>query len=101
NNEIKGDVNAGLDAQRNKLGQAQSAMGQGNKNDRMGRNLDKAQNLVRGVDSMQQQMRNGQQGQNGQQGRNGQQNQNAQGQQGQSEEHTSELQSPDHLVCRL
>src|SRR5438132_2137697 len=82
-NEIEGDVSAGLDALRNKLGQAQSAMGQGNKNDRMGRNLDKAQNLVRGVDSMQQQMRNGQQGQNGQQGRNGQQNQNAQGQQGQ------------------
>src|SRR5947208_1834411 len=60
-NEIEGDVSAGLDALRNKLGQAQSAMGQGNKNDRMGRNLDKAQNLVRGVDSMQQQMRNGQQ----------------------------------------
>ena len=54
-------------------------MGQGNKNDRMASNLDRARNLVRGVDSMQQQMRNGQQSQNGQQGQdqNGQQNQNA------------------------
>jgi hypothetical protein len=90
NNELEGDISSGIDALRNKLGQAQAAMGQGKKNDRMANNLDRARNLVRGVDSMQQQMRegrpgqNGQQGQQGQQGRDGQQNQNGQGQQGQS-----------------
>jgi hypothetical protein len=84
---MEGDITAGIDALRNKLGQAQAAMGQGNKSDRMANNLDRARNIVRGVDSMQNQMRQGQNGQQGQQGRNGQQNQNAQqgqrGQQGQ------------------
>ena len=69
NNELEGDISSGIDALRNKLGQAQGAMGQGKKNDRMANNLDRARNLVRGVDSMQQQMRNGQQGENGMEAR--------------------------------
>ena len=49
-----------------KLGEAASAVGEGDKNNRMANNLDRARNLVRGVDSMQQQMRDGQRGQQGQ-----------------------------------
>lgn len=62
---LEGDIGANIDAMRNKLGQAASAMGQQDKSTRMANNLDRARNLVRGVDSMQQQMRQGQQGRQG------------------------------------
>ena len=85
---LEGDIGANIDAVRDKLGQAASAMGQQDKGDRMANNLDRARNLARGVDSMQQQMRrsqNGQQRQQGQLGQQGQQGQQGQGRQGQSQ----------------
>ena len=83
---LEGDIGSEVDGLRRKLAEAANSVGKGDTGDRMTNNLDRARNLVRGVDSMQQQMREGQQsqrGQQGQQGQEGQQGQQGQGQQGQ------------------
>lgn len=84
--KLESDIGTEIDALRRKLGEAAKAVGQGDKDNRMANSLDRARNLVRGVDSMQQQMREGQQGEQGQQGQQGQQGrQGQQGQQGQGQ----------------
>jgi hypothetical protein len=87
---MEDDIASKLDALEKKVNEAAGAMGKSAKQDSMARAADKARDLVRGMESMDQRMRdraqNGQRGrdgqQNGQQGREGQQGQ--QGQQGQS-----------------
>src|SRR5262252_7636002 len=92
---MEDDISANLDALQRKIGDAEASLGNQSKKDALGRAADKAGDLVRGLQSLgermrqQQQMaRNGQssQGQqNGQQqGRQGEQNQ--QGQQGQGQQ---------------
>src|SRR5215813_12688535 len=92
---MEDDISTNLDALQRKIGEAEAALGQQSKKDALGRAADKAGDLVRGLQSLgermrqQQQMaRNGQnsqgQQQNGQQGRQGDQNQ--QGQQGQGQQ---------------
>jgi hypothetical protein len=95
---MEADIQANLDALKNKIGEAQAAFGQADKQDAVERAVDKTRDLVRGMESLDQRMRdkaqqnarNGQQGQNGQQNARGQQSgqdgqQSAQqGQQGQS-----------------
>src|SRR4029079_3438640 len=64
---LEGDISSDIESLRKKLGDAARAVGQGDKGNRMQASLDRARNLTRGVDSMQQQMREGQQGRQGQQ----------------------------------
>src|SRR5204863_4513249 len=82
---MEDDISGNLDALQRKIGEAESSLGQQSKKDSLGRAADKAGDLVRGLQSLGERMRQQQQqarnGQNGQQSRNGQQNQ--QGQQGQ------------------
>jgi hypothetical protein len=78
--DLERNIGNEIENLKRKLGEAAGAVGEGDKNNRMTNNLDRARNLVRGVDSMQQQMREGQRGQQGQQG---QQDQQGEGQQGQ------------------
>ena len=93
---MEADIQSNLEALKNKIGDAQSAFGQANKQDAVGRAADKTRDLVRGMESLDQRMRdkaqqsarNGQQGQQqGQQGQAGQKGQQGQagqaGQQGQ------------------
>ena len=85
---IENSIGSNLDALRNTLSQAASALGRPSQADAMNQALDKARQLARGVDSLDQRIRErqqGQQGRQGQQNQNGQQGQNGQrGQQGQS-----------------
>src|SRR5262249_2265940 len=89
------DISANLDALQRKIGEAEAALGNQSKKDALGRAADKAGDLVRGLQSFgervrqqQQQARNGQGQQDGRQ--QGQQNsqgqQNQQGQQGQGQQ---------------
>jgi len=89
---MESDIQSNLEGLKGKIGEAQAAFGQADKQDAVGRAVDKARDLVRGMESLDQRMRDkaqqsarGQQGQNGQQGQQnarGQQ-QSQQGQQGQ------------------
>ena len=82
---IENSIGSNLDALKNTLSQAASALGRPSQADAMNQALDKARQLARGVDSLDQRMRDRQQGQNGRQGQQGQQGQQGrQGQQGQS-----------------
>ncbi len=58
--DLERNIGNEIDNLKRKLGEAAGAVGEGDKNNRMANNLDRARNLVRGVDSMQQQMREGQ-----------------------------------------
>jgi hypothetical protein len=86
---MEDDIASKLEALEKKVNEAAGAMGKSAKQDSLARAADKARDLVRGMESMDQRMRNraqngqrGQDGQNGQQGREGQQGQS--GQQGRS-----------------
>jgi uncharacterized protein DUF4175 len=86
---IENSIGSNLDALKKTLGQAASALGKPTPADAMNQALDKARQLARGVDSLDQRMRERQQGRNGQQGQqsqNGQQGRGGQqpGQQGEN-----------------
>ena len=93
---MEGSIGSNLESLKNTIGQAASALGKPSQADAMNRALDRARELARGVDSLdqrmrerqqrQQQGRQGQQGQEGQQGQQGQQGQGQQGQQGQGQQ---------------
>src|SRR5206468_3001901 len=87
-------IGSNLDALQKKIGDAASAMGKASQQDTLARAADKTRDLVRGIESLDQRMRersqngrgqNGQRSQNGQQSANGQQgsqgSQSAQGSQ--------------------
>jgi hypothetical protein len=91
-NAAEGDISKGIDEVRQRLEEAQAALGQGQPGDRRDQALERAQRLARGTESLQertreraqsggrdQQSREGQQGQ-GQRGKEGQQGQGQQGQ---------------------
>src|SRR5262249_22606605 len=80
---MEDDTGANLDALQRKVEEAAAAVGKQSKADSLARAADKTRDLVRGMESLDQRMRdraqqgrNGQQAQNGQQNKNGQQNQN-------------------------
>ena len=85
------DIASGIDAVREKLDEASSALGAGNEGDKRAETLDKARRLARGLESLQERTRERAerdqqgQGQQGQQGQNGEQGQGQQGQQGQGQ----------------
>jgi hypothetical protein len=90
---MEDDISANLEALQKKIGDAAGAVGKASKQDAVARAADKTRDLVRGMESLDQRMRDqrqgqgqqkgqAQQGQQGQQGK-GQQGQQAQGQQGQ------------------
>ncbi len=81
---MEDDIGANLDALQRKIGEAGSALGNQSKKDALGRAADKAGDLVRNLQSINERMRQQQaQERNGQQGqRNGQNQQGQQGQQG-------------------
>jgi Domain of unknown function (DUF4175) len=89
---MEDDIGANLDALQKKIGDAASAVGRQSKQDSLARAADKTRDLVRGMESLDQRMRDraqqgkGQQGkaQQGQQGQNGKSQQGQQGQQGQN-----------------
>lgn len=85
---IENSIGSNLESLKNTLGQAASALGKPSPSDTMSQALDKARQLARGVDSLDQRMRERQQGKDGQQGQNGRQGQSGpqgrQGQQGQA-----------------
>jgi hypothetical protein len=81
---LESSIGSNLESLKNTLGQAQSALGRPNQADAMNRALDRARQLARGVDSLDQRMRERQQGQRGQPGQPGQPGQSGQpGQPGQ------------------
>jgi hypothetical protein len=92
---MEDDISANLDALQRKIGEAEGALGSQSKKDALGRAADKASDLVRGLQSFGERMRQQQQARNGQnsqgqqsgqqQGRQGDQNQQGQGQQGQQQ----------------
>ena len=73
--DLEKQIGGEIENLQKRLADAAGAVGQGDKDNRMANNLDRARNLVRGVDSMQQQMRDGQRGQQGQEGQQNQQGQ--------------------------
>jgi hypothetical protein len=75
---MEDDIGANLDALQRKIGEAGSALGNQSKKDQLGRAADKAGDLVRNLQSINERMRQQQA-----QARNGQGQQNAKGQQGQ------------------
>src|SRR5205823_12519696 len=84
---MEDDIASNLDQLQRKIGEAESALGSQNKKDALGRAADKAGDLVRGLQSLgermrQQQQQQAQKGSQGQQGKQGSQ-QNQQGKQGQ------------------
>jgi hypothetical protein len=81
---IENSIGSNLDSLKNTLGQAASALGKPSQADTMNQALDKARQLARGVDSLDQRLRERQQGRNGQQGQQGQQGQSNSGRQGQA-----------------
>jgi hypothetical protein len=82
---MEGDISANLDALQKNIADAANAFGEADRQDAMDRTLDRTRDVVRGLESLDQRMRDasrrGQQGQEGQQGQQGQEGQ--QGQQGQ------------------
>ena len=90
---IETQIGANLEGLQKKIAEAAAAFGQADKQDAVGRAADKTRDLVRGMESLGQRMRDraqqsGKPGQDGQQARNGQQQgqQSGQGQQGQQGE---------------
>jgi len=90
---MEDDIGANLDALQKKIGDAASAVGRQGKQDSLARAADKTRDLVRGMESLDQRMRDraqqgrgqqGKQAQNGQQGRQQGQQGQQQGQQGQN-----------------
>jgi hypothetical protein len=77
---LESSIGSNLDSLRNTLGQAQAALGRPSQADAMSQALDRARQLARGVDSLDQRVRERRQAQRGQQGQQGEQGQ--QGQQG-------------------
>ena len=75
------EIGSNIDALRRKLGEASAAMGQAGKADRMTEALEKARDLARGLESLDQRMRD-RSAQRGQGQRNQQDQQNQQGQRG-------------------
>ena len=69
---IENSIGSNLDTLKNTLGQAASALGRPSRSDTMNQALDKARQLARGVDSLDQRLRERQQGRSGQQGQPGQ-----------------------------
>jgi hypothetical protein len=83
---IESSIGSNIESLKNTLGQAASALGKPSQADAMNQALDKARQLARGVDSLDQRLRERQQGQQDQQGRQGQQDQQGrQGQRGQQD----------------
>ena len=83
---VESQIGANLEGLEKKIQEASAAFGDADKQDALGRAMDKTRDLVRGMESLDQRMRDRarQQGQQGQQGQNGQQGQQGQnGQQGQ------------------
>jgi hypothetical protein len=81
---LENNIGSTLDAVRDKLREAASALGRGERADAMEQALDKARDLARGMESLDQRMRERAQGQQGQRGQQGQEGQpNPQGQQAQ------------------
>jgi hypothetical protein len=86
---MEDDIGANLDALQRKIGEAAGAVGRQSKQDSLGRAADKTRDLVRGMESLDQRMRDraqqarGQQNQQGK-GQQGQQGKGQQGQQGQN-----------------
>jgi hypothetical protein len=86
---MEDDISANLDALQRRIADAAGAVGKQSKQDSLARAADKTRDLVRGMESLDQRMRDraqqqrGQNGQNGQQSQRGQQGQNGQ-QSGQS-----------------
>jgi hypothetical protein len=88
---LESSIGSNLESLKNTLGQAQSALGRPSQADAMNQALDRARQLARGVDSLDQRLRERQQGQRGQQGQPGEQGQQGQqngrqGQQGQQDQ---------------
>jgi hypothetical protein len=86
--DAEGDISRGIEEMRDRLEEAQQALGQGAPGDRREQAVDRAQRLARGAESLsrrtQERGQQGQQGREGQQGQNGQQGeQGKQGEQGQ------------------
>ena len=82
---MEGSIGSNLESLKNTLGQAAAALGKPSQADAMSQALDRARELARGVDSLDQRMRERQQRQQGRQGQQGQEGQQGQqGQQGQS-----------------
>ncbi len=78
------DIGANLDALQKKIGDAAGTVGKASKQDAVARAADKTRDLVRGMESLDQRMRNGQQGSKGQQSQQqGKGQQGKEGQQGQ------------------
>ncbi|MEN3339462.1 MAG: hypothetical protein V7647_3138, partial [Acidobacteriota bacterium] len=69
---IENSIGSNLEALKNTLGQAASALGKPTPSDTMNQALDKARQLARGVDSLDQRLRERQQGRSGQAGGRGQ-----------------------------
>ena len=69
---IENSIGSNLDSLKTTLGQAASALGKPSQSDTMNQALDKARQLARGIDSLDQRLRERQQGRNGQQGQQGQ-----------------------------
>jgi Domain of unknown function (DUF4175) len=94
---MESDIQSNLEQLADKIKGAQSAFGQANKQDALGKASDRARDLVRGVESLGQRMQDrAQQAQRGQQGQQGQQNnQRGQqnGQQGQQGQQSQQSQS--------
>jgi hypothetical protein len=82
---MEGSIGSSLESLKSTLGQAASALGKPSQADAMGQALERARQLARGVDSLDQRMRERQQRQQGRQGQSGQPGQQGQeGQQGQA-----------------
>jgi Domain of unknown function (DUF4175) len=82
---MEDDISANLEALQKKIGDAAGAVGKASKQDAVGRAADKTRDLVRGMESLDQRMRDQRRGQGGQKGQaqQGQQGQQGQGQRGQ------------------
>jgi hypothetical protein len=84
---MEDDISANLDALQKKIADAASAVGKASKQDAVARAAEKARDLVRGMESLDQRMRDRQQGKGapGQEGK-GREGKNSQGQQGKGQE---------------
>ena len=81
---MEDDISANLDALQRRIADAAGAVGKQSKQDTLARAADKTRDLVRGMESLDQRMRDRAQQQRGQNGQNGQQSQSQRGQQGQN-----------------
>src|SRR5205085_7286767 len=89
---MEDDIGANLDALQRKIADAASAVGKQSKADSLARAADKTRDLVRGMESLDQRMRDraqqarGQQGKGQQQGQQGQEGKGQQGQEGKGQQ---------------